>query len=115
MEFETLKVKKKKLQEEINTKEKTKNKENLKFYEGYEKGIEQSFNLFEKFIELYKKYQNNVKLLMNEENKVWKNWVKYYENKSDINTDNYLEKYNDWLFDYFFSNINEDTEKLLSL
>ena len=43
---------------------------------------------------------------MKEQQKVWKKWVEYYNGKSDIDNSNYLDKYNNWLFDYTFSNAN---------
>jgi hypothetical protein len=76
------------------------------FYLGFKKGIDDSFNVFASFIDLFKRYKNNVKLLMNEQKDVWQKFVKYYETQSDTNTSNYLNRYNNWLFDYIFYDVN---------
>jgi hypothetical protein len=57
-------------------------------------------------VDLYKKYKNDVKLLMKEQKKVWNEWIKYYESHKEIKNSNYLETYNNWLFNYAFSNLN---------
>jgi hypothetical protein len=101
MKYESLKNKKYKL---IKTNLK---KENTEFSTGFEKGVDESFNLFVSYINLYNKYKNDVKLLMQEQKDVWKEWVKFYENQNNLNKSNYLEKYNFWLFDFIFSNITE--------
>lgn len=75
---------------------------------GVQKGVDESFEFFAYTICLFKKYKNNVKLLMEEQKDVWLKWVKYYENHKDIKNSNYLETYNQWLFDYAFSNINNE-------
>lgn len=85
------------------------------FSDGYKKGIEESFNSFSQLINQFKKYQNNVKLLMNEEKKIWKQWVTYYEKQSDISKTDYLDKYNAWLFEYLFCNIAADSYSFDSL
>ena len=43
---------------------------------------------------------------MNEQKNIWSKWVRYYESQSNVNTSNYLENYNNWLFDYIFYDIN---------
>jgi len=79
----------------------SKNEEDT-FTKGYMTGIEQSFFSFSSLVKKFQKYQNDVKLLMKEEKKIWKKWVSYYEQNSDISKDDYIEKYNTWLFDYLF-------------
>jgi len=76
------------------------------FYSGFKKGVDVSFDVFASFVDLFKTYKNNVKLLMNEQKDVWLKFVKYYETQQDINTSNYLNRYNNWLFDYIFYDIN---------
>lgn len=76
------------------------------FYLGFKNGVVDSFNVFTSFVDLFKRYKNNVKLLMNEQKEVWLKFVQYYESQSDINNSNYLYRYNDWLFDYIFNDIN---------
>ena len=73
-----------------------------KYKEGFKEGIEKSFKQFEETIQLYKKYRNNIKLLMEEQNKIWKKWIEYYEKQSNIKKEDFLQKYNDWLFSYLF-------------
>lgn len=87
-----------------------------KFYLGFEKGVDESFDLFASIVDSYKQYRDDVKLLMKEQRKVWTEWVDYYDNQSDIDVSNYLDRYNDWLFNYAFSNINgEKSDSLFSL
>ena len=74
MKYEPLKDKKQQLKKD------KKCTDNPEFNTGFEKGVDHSFDLFATFIELYKKYKDDVKLLMKEQNIVWSNWVKYYEN-----------------------------------
>jgi hypothetical protein len=89
---------------------------NIKYNQGFEKGVSDSFDIFASTIESYKRYKDNVKLLMTEQKKVWKKWVEYYNGKSDIDNSNYLNSYNKWLFDYTFSDINnEKSEGLFKL
>jgi len=86
------------------------------FYLGYKKGVDDSFNVFTSFVDLFKRYKNNVKLLMNEQKDVWLKFVQYYETQSDTNTSNYLSIYNNWLFDYIFHDINnQNPDDFLSL
>ena len=112
---EPLKYKKQKMIKEISKTTNKKINDDSDFYLGFKKGVDESFNVFNSYIDLFKRYKNNVKLLMDEQNTVWSKWVKYYENHSNIDTSNYLEKYNDWLFDYIFSDINTETSNLLNL
>ena len=76
------------------------------FYLGFKKGVDNSFNVFASFVDLFKRYKNNVKLLMNEQKDVWLKFVRYYETQKDINTSNYLNIYNNWLFEYIFYDAN---------
>lgn len=86
------------------------------FYSGFQKGVETSFEIFESLLTLYKRYRNNVKLLMEEQQEVWKTWVAFYEKQSDITQETFLDRYNEWLFDYTFEgNSKENTESLLKL
>ena len=80
--------------------------ENSEFYNGYKEGIENSFEVFASFIDLFNKYKNNVKLLMNEQKDVWEKFVKFYESQSNIDKSNYLSKYNSWLFEFLFDDPN---------
>jgi len=73
---------------------------------GFKKGVNDSFDIFASFVDLFKKYKNNVKLLMNEQKDVWLKFVQYYETQSDTNPSNYLNRYNNWLFEYIFYDIN---------
>jgi len=73
------------------------------FYLGFKKGVDDSFNTFSFYIDMFKKYKNNVKLLMNEQKEIWLKFVKYYETQSNTNNSNYLSKYNNWLLNYFSS------------
>lgn len=109
MKYEPLKNKKQQLKKDKKT------SDNTEFNIGFEKGVDHSFDLFASFIELYKRYKNDVKLLMKEQKNVWSNWVKYYENQSSVDTSSYLNRYNEWLFDYIFSNMNEESDTFLSL
>ena len=76
------------------------------FYSGFEKGVDESFDLFASVVDLYKRYKDDVKLLMKDQRNVWLEWVNYYDSQSDIDASTYLDRYNHWLFDYAFSDIN---------
>jgi len=115
MKYEPLKNKKQKMKNDILSLKKQNNTNKNDFSSGFEKGVDNSFDLFASFIELYKRYKDDVKLLMNEQKNIWSKWVRYYESKSNVNTSNYLENYNNWLFDYIFSDINGDAADFLSL
>jgi hypothetical protein len=106
MKYDQLINKKKKLNKIINNQDNF--KDNKKYYEGLKEGVNESFDLFNLTIEFYKKYKDNVKLLMNEQNKLWLKWISYYNNQNDINNSNYKIRYNKWLFDNLFLNINND-------
>ena len=114
MEYEPLKDKKQKLKNTIFSSNKQKS-EKKDFCIGFEKGVDESFEVFETFIEYYNKYKNDVKLLMNEQKNIWSKWVKFYDNQTKVNPSEYLIKYNEWLFNYIFSNINEENESFLQL
>ena len=116
MKFEPLKNKKEKMMKDIITTADKKINDENEFYLGFKKGVDDSFNVFSSYIDLFNKYKNNVKLLMNEQKDVWLKFVKYYETQSNTNTSNYLSKYNNWLFNYIFHNINNETiDDFLSL
>ena len=106
MKCEPLKDKKQQMIKDI-LKSTDKNTDESEFYLGFKKGVDDSFDTFASLVDLFKRYKNNVKLLMNEQNDVWKKFVKYYETQSDMNKSDYLNKYNNWLFDYIFYDINK--------
>ena len=108
MKFDQLINKKKELYKIINNTSKNSNDE--KYYEGLKKGILDSFNLFNSAILFYKQYKNNVKLLMKEQNNLWIKWVDYYNSQKGIDNSNYENRYNKWLFENIFSNINNDEQ-----
>jgi hypothetical protein len=80
----------------------------IKYYEGFKKGVLESFNLFNSTIDFYKQYKDNVKLLMKEQNKLWHKWVEYYNTKTGIDKSNYNDNYNIWLFENLFSELNNN-------
>jgi len=106
MKCEPLKDKKHKIMKDVLKSKENNIDDKSEFYQGFKKGVDDSFNVFASFIDLFKRYENNVKLLMNEQKDVWLKFVKYYETQKDMNTSNYLNKYNNWLFDYIFYDIN---------
>ena len=106
MKCEPLKDKKQKIMKDFLKSTDNDINDKSEFYLGFKKGVDNSFNTFASFIDLFKRYKNNVKLLMNEQKDVWLKFVKYYETQSDTNTSNYLIRYNEWLFDYIFNDIN---------
>jgi len=86
------------------------------FYSGFKKGVDDSFIIFASYVDLFKRYKNNVKLLMNEQKDVWLKFVKYYETRSDFKPSDYLSIYNNWLFDYIFYDVsNMDPDDFLKL
>ena len=94
-----------KLQKELINSKSGKPESNKEAYsQGFKVGINQSFKSFHQLINQFKKYQNNVKQLMKDENKIWKEWVTFYEKQPNISKSDYIEKYNEWLFDYLFCN-----------
>jgi len=106
MKCEPLKDKKEKIMRDVLTSAENKINDKSEFYLGFKKGVDDSFNVFSSFVDLFKRYKNNVKLLMNEQKDVWMKFVEYYETQSDVNTSNYLSIYNNWLFEYIFYDIN---------
>jgi len=106
MKFEPLKDKKQKIVKDFLVSNDKKIDEKSEYYFGFKKGVDDSFDVFASFVELYNKYKNNVKLLMNEQKDVWLKFVKYYDAQSDKSKSNYLSKYNTWLFNYIFHDIN---------
>ena len=85
------------------------------FQKGYSQGVSEAFQEVKQSVDLFKRYESDVKLLMKEQKPVWKNWVTYYEDKK-INQDEYLEKYNLWLFDFvFLKGSRKKEETLLNL
>ena len=106
MKCEPLRNKKQEMKKDILASKDYSNKERNKFYLGFEKGVDNSFDVFASFFDLYKRYKNDLKSLMNEQKHIWSKWVQYYETKTDINPSNYLNRYNDWLFEYIFYDVN---------
>lgn len=112
MNYEPLKHKKHHI---IKQAKSSKNKD-TQYYQGFEQGVDDSFELFASYVDLYKKYQNDVKLLMKEQQPVWKQWVKFYEKKNNVTKDDYLPLYNNWLFDHIFNDVNNTkTDDFLNL
>jgi len=90
--------------------------EDESFSTGYIEGIKSSFDMFTQLIDQYKRYKNDVKLLMKEQKPLWKSWVSYYEKNNNISQNDYLQQYNSWLFNYIFQEkTDENTLSFLSL
>jgi len=106
MKCEPLKDKKQKIMKDALKSKDDKFNDGSDFYLGFKRGVEDSFDTFASFVDLFKKYKNNVKLLMNEQKDVWKKFVKYYESQSNTNSSNYINIYNNWLFEYIFYDVN---------
>lgn len=104
MKLEPLKNKKHNLKKELN-------KKNSHFSDGFKNGVDKSFEVFSSYIHYYNRYQDNIKLLLDEQKKIWKEWTKYYDKQDNINKENYLEIYNKWLFNYIFIKNNLDNEE----
>ena len=107
MKCEPLKDKKQKMMKDVLKSTDNNINDESEFYVGFKKGVNDSFNTFASFADLFKRYKNNVKLLMNEQKDVWLKFVKYYETQTDTNKSNYLNIYNNWLFEYIFHDIND--------
>ena len=88
---------------------------NKSFGEGYQKGVDTSFKTFISLITQYEKYKGEVKLLMEEQNTLWKEWVQFYEKQTDIPQSEYLQHYNSWLFNFLFHHKNNDFVETNSL
>ena len=67
-------------------------------------------------VRFFKNYSYNIKKLLNEEKNIWKKWIEYYNKLSASNNPNfiinsevnklvYIDKFNEWLFNYSFSEI----------
>jgi len=106
MNYEPLKQKKHTLKKQILL---TK-KENNDFFQGFEQGVDDAFELFTTYVDLYKRYQNDLKLLMKEQKPVWKHWVQYYEKQKNMDKSKYIGTYNNWLFDFIFQDVNNTKE-----
>ena len=100
MKLESLQQKKQQIEKQAPSF--SKESKNDSFNEGFQKGVEASFNTFITLVDQYKRYKDEVKLLMDEQKPLWKEWVQYYEKRSDIPQSEYLVRYNTWLFDYLF-------------
>ena len=106
MKCEPLKNKKQKIMKDVLKSTNKSINDKSEFYLGFKKGVEDSFNEFATFVDLFKRYKDNVKLLMNEQKDVWLKFVQYYETQQDTKTSDYLNKYNNWLFDFIFYDVN---------
>jgi len=109
MKCEPLKNKKQKMLKDVLSPKDNNFNDESEFYLGFKKGVNDSFNTFASFVELFKKYKDNVKLLMIEQKDVWLKFVQYYETQSDTNKSHYINIYNNWLFEYIFYDINDMT------
>ena len=109
MIYEPLKEKKLKIEKNLQKLKNKNDSDDTKYYSGFEKGVNESFEAFATSIDAYKRYKNDVKLLMKEQQKIWSKWIKYYNSKNNINNDNFLDKYNDWLFSFIFSGIDKES------
>ena len=113
---EPLKNKKQKMEKDILKSTDTRINDKSEFYLGFKKGVDDSFIVFASYVDLFKRYKNNVKLLMNEQKEVWLKFIQYYEARSDFKPSDYLSIYNNWLFDYIFYDVNSmDPDGFLSL
>ena len=112
MVLKPLKERKEELIKQANKNKKT---EKETYEEGMKLGISESFHSFSDLVTQYLKYQNDVKLLMSDEKQIWKKWVQYYEQQSNISKTDYMVSYNTWLFDYLFSNQINSEEMFSSL
>jgi thymidylate synthase len=74
-------------------------------------------------VQFYKRYRNNVSLLMKEQRKIWKQWIDFFETSTEgiqsqplrerhTAMHAYLDAYNEWLFDISFSDIIDATFQL---
>ena len=116
MIFEPLQNKKEKMEKEIMKSKDKKIDDKSDFYLGFKKGIDDSFIIFSSYVDFFKRYQNNIKLLMEEHKDVWSEFIKYYEAQSDIDKTNYISRYNNWLFDYIFHDLKtSDPDDFLRL
>ena len=111
----TLKALNERKEELIQQVQKNKKIEKETYESGMKTGIDESFHSFSNLISQYLKYQNNVKLLMSKEKIIWKKWVQYYEQQSDITKSDYINIYNTWLFEYLFCNTLNNEEIFTSL
>jgi len=108
MKCEPLKDKKQKIMKDFLKSSDKSVDEKSELYSGFKKGVDDSFDVFASFIDLFNKYKNDVNLLMNEQRDVWLKFVEYVEEQKDIDKSNYLYKYNNWLFNYIFYDINDN-------
>ena len=76
---EPLKNKKQKMEKDILKSTDKRINDKSEFYLGFKKGVDDSFIVFASYVDLFKRYKNNVKLLMNEQKEVWLKFIQYYE------------------------------------
>ena len=107
MKCEPMKLKKQKIMKDFLKSSDKGVDEKSEVYSGFKKGVNDSFDVFASYIDLFKKYKNNVSLLMNEQRDVWLKFVSYVEAQTDIDKENYLIRYNNWLFNFIFYDIND--------
>ena len=98
MKLEPLPQKKQQLSKQAS--KKVQKQQDDSFSSGYIEGVKSSFETFSHLIHQYKRYKDDVKLLMEEQKPLWKSWVSYYEKKKNISQNDYLKQYNTWLFEY---------------
>lgn len=111
----TLKSLKERKEDLISQAQKQKPSDKESYQDGIEKGIDESFHSFSDLVTTYLKYQNNVKQLMDDEKHIWKKWVQYYEQQTNISKSDYMNCFNVWLFDYLFCNPIVSEEMFTSL
>ncbi len=106
MNYDKILNKKKEMNNMLKQSNKTNENPQIIYSEDYKKGVLESFDLFKSIVEFYDKYKSNVKLLMQEQNNLWKKWVIFYNENTGINKANYNDKFNKWLFENLFSEFN---------
>ena len=93
MILEPLKDKKQKMMKDVTISKDNNENEKNDYYLGFNKGVNDSFNEFASIIDLFKKYKNNVKLLMNEQKDAWLKFIKYYENLNRLSRRGYSTRF----------------------
>ena len=101
-------------EQHLENKKSTKSVSKEEFHKGFGKGVTEAFKEVQQSVVLFKRYENDVKLLMKEQKPVWKDWVSFYEDKK-ISQDEYVQRYNNWLFDYVFIKGKKKEESLFTL
>ena len=71
-------------------------------------------------VQFFKTYRSNIKKLHTDHENIWKQWIDYYNklsesdnpsfiNNTELNKLVYIDKFNEWLFDYSFSDVIKET------